>query len=159
MLASYLYFSWHMFMKLSSLLLRHAQRINTSFCLVINNPQILGICRKEIQCKATRSLFPSQYKRKRVVQLCDTQVIKGASHNVFLTEHPQRQEVFPILLLVNEVEVETKRYSKTSPLKFLLKKMADDFNLVTKKIMDLFIQTFRFQLMLQGSSRCVKLKE
>ena len=70
MSASYLYFSRHMFMKLSSLLLRHAQGIDTSFCLVITNqqsPDFGDFVERKFQCKANRPFFPSQYKRKKVV--------------------------------------------------------------------------------------------
>ena len=91
MSASYLYFSRHVFMKLSSLLLRHAQRINTSFCLVITNqqsPDFGDFVERKFQCKATRPFSHPNIKGKKwSLYIRETLVIKGASHNVFLTEH------------------------------------------------------------------------
>ena len=75
MLAGYLYSCRHVLMKLLSLPLRHAQRINTSFCLVTTNqqsPDSGDFVARKFQCKVTRPFFLLQYKRKIVIWLRET---------------------------------------------------------------------------------------
>ena len=56
-------------MKLSSVSLRHTQRINTSFRLVITNqqsPDSGDFVARKFLCKVTRPFsFPSKYKRRK----------------------------------------------------------------------------------------------
>ena len=64
-------------MKLSSLLLYHAPRINTSFASSssINSPPA-----RKFQCKVTKPFSPPQYKRKKVVWIHET-ILSQACNN------------------------------------------------------------------------------
>ena len=65
----------HVLMKLSSLPLHHAQRINTSFCLITTNqqsPDSGDFVARKFQCKVTRPLFFFPNTKEKVIWLRET---------------------------------------------------------------------------------------